>query len=117
MIVINKFKRNCYVKDDDCYIFYYLFNFKINNKNKCYFSLKKLNNILVLLKKYDLSFKINNYVFNGNKDNYNYYINLGKEKKLKYRYINDIRKYFYDVIDSKNFNNICNSVLAKIYGR
>lgn len=116
MIVINKNKRSCYVKDNDCYIFYYLFNFKINNKNKCYFSIRKLDNILVILKKYNLSFKVNDYVFYDDLDKYNYYINLGKEKELKYIYIKNIKNNLDSLINSGSFNNITNNILKKIYG-
>lgn len=117
MIVINKNKRSCYVKDNDCYIFYYLFNFKIYNKNKCYFSIKKLDNILMILKKYNLSFKVGDYVFYDDLDKYNYYINLGKEKKLKNIYIERIRNNLYNLIDSRKFNVITNNIIEKVYGR
>ena len=57
MVNIIKKGNFYYVEDDDCYIFYYLFKYKIKN-NKCYFRKKYIDKILFTLASNDISFQV-----------------------------------------------------------
>ena len=55
-----KSKNNFYyVESDDCYIFYYLFRYKIKD-NKCYFRKSKLKRMLEYLDKIRVDYKLIN---------------------------------------------------------
>lgn len=51
--------RFYYVEDDDSYIFYYLFKYKIKD-NKCYFRKNKLKKMLEYLDKIKVNYKLIN---------------------------------------------------------
>ena len=57
MVDINRCGKYCYVEGDDSYIFYYLFNYRLN-KNKCYFKDKYLERVLKILNKKQINCKL-----------------------------------------------------------
>lgn len=57
IIHIEKRGKFYYVENDDCYIFYYLFYSKINNK-RCYFRKKYLDKVMFTLASKELSFQV-----------------------------------------------------------
>ena len=60
MIVdIKKYGNYYYVEGDDSYIFYYLFNYRLN-VNKCYFKSKYLERVMNVLKKKKINYRLNN---------------------------------------------------------
>lgn len=80
MVTIYKKGKYYYVKGDDCYIFYYLFNYRINNY-KCYFQKKYLERILAILNVNQINYKVNDLEVNIY-DKYVYYLEKGHEKYL-----------------------------------
>ena len=102
-------KCGCFynVYNEDCYILFYFFKYKINN-NKTGFHVKNINKILNKLDFYKVNYIINNKKLNT----YNRYKELGKIKYHEYLTLKDIEnkilkldnnrlKKIYDLLKEK----------------
>ena len=67
------------IYNDDCYILYYLFNYKIIN-NKLGFPLSSLPKVINTLENKKINYSIDNNEITFRNNNYLKYLNLGKEK-------------------------------------
>ena len=113
MVIIKKCGKYYYVEGDDCYIFYYLFRYRINNK-KCYFKRKYLNKVIKILDISNIDYKLDNEVKYMN-NNYYIYLNKGKQKCLFDTYLNRIRISLDKKIGKREFNKIVSGLGEFIY--
>ena len=96
-------KCGCFynVYNEDCYILFYFFKYKINN-NKTGFHVKNINKILNKLDFYKVNYIINNQKHDFNKLNtYNHYKELGKIKYYEYLTLKDIENKILKLDDKK----------------
>ena len=113
MVIIKKYGKYYYVEGDDCYIFYYLFRYKINNK-KCYFRKKYLSKVIKILDISNIDYKLDNEVKYMN-NNYYFYLNKGKQKYLFDTYLDKIRISLDKYIGKREFNKIINDLRKFTY--
>lgn len=79
IITISKKENFCNIYNNDCYILYYLFNYKIIN-NKLGFPINSLPKVIATLENRKINYSINNKEINFIDNNYLTYLNLGREK-------------------------------------
>lgn len=79
IITISKKGNFCNIYNNDCYILYYLFNYKIIN-NKLGFPINSLPKVITTLENRKINYSINNKEINFIDNNYLTYLNLGREK-------------------------------------
>lgn len=79
IITISKKVNFCNIYNNDCYILYYLFNYKIIN-NKLGFPINSLPKVITTLENRKINYSINNKEINFIDNNYLTYLNLGREK-------------------------------------
>lgn len=114
LIEVKRRGRYYCVEGNDCLIFYYLFNFRLND-NKCYFNKKYLNRVLYLLVKNNISFKINEELLYKDYNSKNtYYIELGKDKIIFEENLLKLKEYLFNIIDNRNFNKVYNQIIKMV---
>ena len=92
LLVILKNGKFYYVYDEDIYIIYYFYNYKIKDNILC-FPDNNINKITKKLKEYNIGYIIFDNNINKEYGDYLYYlkyINLGREKYIKDNLINEI---------------------------
>lgn len=79
IITISKKGSFCNICNNDCYILYYLFNYKIIN-NKLGFPINSLPKVIATLENRKINYSIGNKEISFINNNYLTYLNLGREK-------------------------------------
>ena len=113
-VVVKNSGKYCYVEGDDCYIFYYLFNYRLNG-NRCYFKSRYLEKIITFFNKKQVNceLEISDNIYND--INYIKYLTLGKKKYEFDKYLFNIENKLSDIVDNKNFNKIYRRIINKVY--
>lgn len=111
MVNIKRKGRYCYVENNDCYILYYFFKYRLK-ETKCYFNKKYLNNVIYILVKNSISFNCDDYIsYVDRESKYDFYINLGKGKLELDNHLTELKNNLLNIIGSRKFNQIYNELI------
>ena len=114
MVTIKKYGKYYYVEGDDCYILYSLLHYKIKN-DRCYFRKKNLERVLKSLEICHVNYKLKE-DFKYLNNNYDYYLEEGKQKYLFDTYLSQIKNKMNQYVGKREFNHILRDIKRYIYG-